>query len=206
MAYTWDDLSGRYRDARGRYVSESTVRRVVDAVADAASDRLAMASQALLDGRMSLAAWQVEAQQTIRLAHVATAVLAHGGSSQMSPARWGAIGPEVRAQYQYLRDFAQQIADGRQPLNGGLTARARQYGQASRSTFENTRRRGMQERGYRYERSVLHPAEHCGLCVQEAGKGWQPIGSLIPIGQRTCRQNDHCTLSYARTIEGEAAA
>lgn len=198
MAYTWNEGAGRFVDERGRFVSESTVRRAVDRVADAASDRMAAASERLLAGEHSLASWQAEMQATIKLGHASAAVLAHGGAETMTPSRWGAIGPIVRDQYQFLRDFAAQVADGRQPLNGSLVARARQYGQASRVTFETTYNRGQQQRGYQAERSVLHPAEHCGLCRSEAARGWVPIGTLIPIGQRTCRGNDRCTVAFSR--------
>jgi hypothetical protein len=60
MAYTWNEGAGRFVDGRGRFVSESAVRSVVDDVADAASSRMQAASEALLDGRMSLGAWQAE--------------------------------------------------------------------------------------------------------------------------------------------------
>lgn len=202
----WDDRQGRYRDTRGRFVSDSTVRRVVDQVADAASERMAEASIRLLAGETSLGSWMLQMQQAIKLAHGAAAVLAHGGAAQMTPARWGAAGPIVKGEYQYLRAFGDDIASGRQPLNGSLTARARQYGQAGRVTFELTRGRDQQQRGYRFERNVLAPAEHCAVCVGETARGWVPIGSLIPIGRRTCRGNDRCHVRYSRTAEGEAAA
>lgn len=206
MAYTWNEGAGRFVDGRGRFVAESRVRAVVDDVADAASARMQTASEALLDGRMSLGAWQAEAQQVIKLSHSAAAVLAHGGAEAMTPSHWGAIGPVVRDQYQYLRDFAAQVADGRQPLNGSLMARARQYGQASRVTFETTYSRGQHQRGFRFERNVLGSAEHCRVCPDLTARGWVQIGSLPPIGSRPCRAQDRCRIAYARTVEGEQAA
>jgi len=206
-SYRWNEQAGRFVNERGVFVSEATVRSVIDGIADAASERLARASERLLNGELPLGAWQAEAQQIIKLAHVSAAVLAHGGAEQMTFSRWGTIGPTVRSEYQFLRDFAQQIADGRQPLNGMLTARARQYGQAARVTFERTYGQDQQQRGYRSERSVLSSAEHCAQCVGEVGKGWQPIGTLIFIGQRTCRSLDRCHMEYRREMaDSEAAA
>jgi hypothetical protein len=202
----WNEQAGRFTDSRGRFVSQSAVRSVVDQIADAASERMARAAQALLDGNLSLGAFQAELQATIKLAHVSAAVIAHGGADQMTPQRWGAIGPTVKREYQYLKAFADDIASGRQVLTGMLTARARQYGQAARVTFERTYGRDQQQRGYQSERSVLSAAEHCGLCVQEAGKGWVLIGSLIPIGQRTCRAMDRCHVEYRREMAGSEAA
>jgi hypothetical protein len=208
MALSWDEPSGRFRDPKsGQFVSEARVRSAVDGVADAASDRMAAASARLLSGELSLGAWQTEMQATIKLAHSGTAVIAHGGAEQMTFSRWGSVGQTIRGEYGYLRQFAADIASGAQPLNGSLTSRARQYGQAARVTFERTYSRGQQQRGYRAERNILHPAEHCAACQSETARGWVPIGSLIPIGQRTCRGNDRCSISYRREpASAEAAA
>jgi hypothetical protein len=198
VAYTWSESAGRYRGNRGHFVSERTVRDVVDGIADAASARMAQASERLLNGEMSLGTWQAEMQATIKLAHVSAAILAHGGAEQMSFSRWGAIGPTVRDQYGFLREFAAQVADGRQPMNGSLPARAKQYGQAARTQFERVRGEGQQERGYQFERNVLSSAEHCSECRAQTARGLVPIGTLVPVGQRICRSNCRCSIWYSR--------
>jgi hypothetical protein len=198
MAYRFNDQAGRFVNERGQFVAESTVRRVVNGIADAASDGLAQASLRLLDGELSLAAWQAEAMRTIKLSQVATATIAHGGAARMGPAQYGAAGREIRNQYEYLRTFAEQVASGEQPLNSALTARARQYGQAARVTFEREYRRDQQRRGYQSEQNVLAPAEHCAQCREQSARGWVPVGSLVPVGQRICRANCRCSLRYAR--------
>jgi hypothetical protein len=205
-SYRWSESAGRYTDARGRFVSEARVRAVIDDLADAASERMAAASQRLLAGDMSLAAWQAELQATIKLTHVSAGVLANGGAAQMTSSRWGSLGPVIRDQYAFLRQFAEQIADGRQLLNGSLTARARQYGQAGRVTFERTYSQGQQSRGYQSERNVLAPAEHCRECRALSARGWVPIGTLPPIGSRLCRSNDRCRIAYRREPAEEIAA
>jgi hypothetical protein len=197
----WNEMAGRFVNERGQFVSDASVRAVVDAVADQASARLAASAQAMLDGTKSLASFQAEAMQIIKTSHVATATLAHGGAAQMTFATYGAAGRSIRDQYDFLRGMAQDIASGRQPLNGSLVARARQYGQAARVTFERAYGRDQQQRGYRFERSLLSVAEHCAQCVSEARKGWAPIGTLIPIGQRTCRGQCRCSIRYSRALE-----
>ena len=201
MQYRWDEQSGRFRDAAGRYVLESAVRRVVDDIANHASERAAAASTRLLAGELSLASWQAEMGQVIKHSHVSTSMLAHGGAASMTPAKWGAAGNRIRGEYGYLREFANAIADGSQPLTSGLTARAAQYGQASRVTYERERARGQQDRGYLYERNVMAPAEHCSDCVAQTARGWAPIGSLSAIGSRACRSNDRCRLEFSRSRE-----
>jgi hypothetical protein len=202
---TFDSASGRFRDSAGRYVSDARVRAVVDAVADQASARMAAASERLMAGQMSLASWQAEMQNTIKVSHLAASTLAHGGEAQMTPARYLMAAREIKAQYQYLRGFAAQIQSGEQPLNGGLISRAKQYGQAARVAFERERGRDQQSRGYQFERNVLGPArDHCSLCPELSARGWVPIGSLPPVGSRPCRAQDRCRISYSRTAEQAA--
>lgn len=199
MAYTWNEGAGRFVNERGQFVAERTVRRVVDDVADAASERMRMASQSLLEGRTSLGAWQTSMQADIKLAHSSTAVIAHGGAEQMTFSRWGSVGQTIRGEYGYLRQFAAQIASGEQPLNGTLVSRAAMYGQASRVTFERTYGQGQQQRGYRTERNVLHSGESCSECRAQTARGTVPIGTLVPIGSRLCRSNCRCSLTYSRS-------
>jgi hypothetical protein len=202
--YRWNDRAGRYINERGVFVSERTVRAVVDGIADAASARIAQASERLLNGEMSLGAWQSELQNVIRLSHLATATIAAGGAEQMTFSRYGSVGNEIKSEYQFLRGFAEDIASGRQPMNGSLTARARQYGQASRSTFEEARRRDQIMRGYQFERNVLHAGESCSECKAQTGRGLVPIGTLVPVGSRICRSNCRCSISYQRDAEAAA--
>lgn len=199
MSLTFDAASGRYRDsATGRYLSEQAVRRVVDQIADGASERLAALSRQMLAGELSLAEWQAGAMRTIKLAHVATATIAHGGQARMTFGHYGSVGQDIRSHYQFLRGFAEQIASGEQPLTDGLIARARQYGQASRVTFERAYGQDQQRRGFQSCRNILGAAEHCAQCREQTARGWVPAGSLVPIGSRTCRGNCRCRIAYSR--------
>lgn len=199
MAYRWDAASGRYRDLQtGRFIPGAVVREAVDRVCDLAAERLAGLSQRLLDGSISLADWQQQAMQLVKATHLAAGVAAHGGRAQMAPADYGAIGRRLRDEYAYLRGFAQEIADGRQPLDGRLVARARLYGQAARSNYEAVRLRDDRTRGMAVERNVLGAGEHCSVCPALARRGWVPIGTLPPVGARPCRSNDRCTIERRR--------
>lgn len=198
MPLTFNDQAGRFVNERGRFVAESSVRAVIDAIADGASARMADAAERMLAGGLSLAEWQADVARTIKLSQVAASTIAHGGAARMGFAEYGAAGREIRSQYDYLRQFAAQVADGSQPLNGSLIARARQYGQASRVAFEREYRRDQMARGYAAERNVLGAAEHCAQCREQSARGWVPTGSLVPVGQRTCRGNCRCSIRYRR--------
>jgi hypothetical protein len=57
----------------------------------------------------------------------------------------------------------------------------------------------LEDAGFEEARSVLHPADHCPGCLVEAEKGWQPIGAMVPIGERDCKGNCRCTVEYRRS-------
>lgn len=200
MGYTFDRKLGRFRDAStGRLIAESVVRSGVDRLCDLTSARMAGYSRALLDGTLSLADWQQQMMADLKSSQVAAGVAAMGGRKAMTPADWGTIGQRVREQYRYLRAFATDISSGRQPLDGRLSARAQQYGQAARPTYESIRARNDLLLGYTHERNVLHGHDHCQQCPTLTALGWVPIGSLPMIGQRACRVHDRCTIQRRKT-------
>jgi hypothetical protein len=196
MAHTYDTSTGRYRDtATGRLVSERAIRDQVDALADAASERLATLTDHLLRGDLTLAEWQSQGMAVIKVSHVAVGVVAQGGKAQMTAVHYGSLGHEIRDQYAYLRDFANGIADGSVPLDGRLISRAGMYGQAARVTYEKVVARDALGRGLTEERSILHASESCASCRAQAALGWVAVGTLIPIGSRTCLSRCRCTMS-----------
>jgi hypothetical protein len=196
MPFIFSPSTGRYRDTdSGRFVSEARIRVAVDMAADAASARMAQLTERLTSGALTLAEWQSQAMAVIKVSHVSTAVVAHGGRAQMTASDWGWIGQRIKTEYRYLREFANQIEAAESVSPAQIAARLNLYGQSARVTFEAMRARDDRARGYDEERSMLHPADHCGECVAQAALGWQPIGALIPIGRRECLSNCRCSLS-----------
>lgn len=207
QSYTYDRGSMRFRSLEsGRYVSEREIRDAVDRVADLASRRMGEAAARYRAGQITVAEWQAEHLALIKQSQIASALLAYGGRGQMDAQRWGIVGQAVKQQYLYARAMIADVIDGRQRLNGRLDARARQYGQASRALYENLRRRQSAASGFQFEQNHLHASESCDSCRAMSALGRVPVGTLIPVGSRTCRGNCRCTLSYHRTaVETEAA-
>jgi hypothetical protein len=114
--YTYSERERRYRDTKtGRFVSAAAVRAELDRSIDLAGRAMREASDALREGRMSLAAWELRMAEEIRNSHLASTALAKGGWSRMTPSDYGRAGREIRRQYEYLRNFAAQIASGNTP-------------------------------------------------------------------------------------------
>lgn len=202
--YAWNDKAGQYVDSKsGRFVPRSAVRDDLDRVLDGITAKMDLNSQALLNGAINLDQWQLEMMSLTKRAHLVSAASQRGGWAQLTQADFGRVGQIVRREYGYLRNFAEQIASGKQPLDGNIGRRARMYGQQARNTFYAFQKVEMERRGFDEERSVLNPADHCEECKSEERKGFQTIGSMVPIGQRICRSNCKCSVEYRNTATGE---
>lgn len=205
-SFTWDRQARRYRDAGGRFVSLRDVRQALDVAIRGLRREMRSVTQRYQRGEISLGEWRVAMQSSVKNTHLFSAALAKGGWGQMTPADFGRVGGIVRVQYQYLERFAVGVADGKIPTDGRMIRRAEMYFETGRGTYHKVQRDVMSEGGFDQERSVLHPADHCDECVDEAAKGWQPVGSIIPIGERTCLGNCHCTMEYRSSTPIELVA
>ncbi|MGI9061606.1 MAG: hypothetical protein ACR2H5_23865 [Ktedonobacteraceae bacterium] len=195
--FGYNRAARRYVDlATGRFVSANDVRAAVDTVIDATTVDIRNLAGQLVDGKLTVASWQTQMAAQLKALYVACGVAAGGGFAQMDSASYGYLGLRVKPQYQYLRNFAAQIANGQQPPDGTLIARAALYAQAARGIFEAMAGHLAQEAGCTQEKSNLGIADSCALCIREAAKSWSAIGSLLPVGQRTCLSNCRCTFSY----------
>jgi hypothetical protein len=192
----YNPTAGRYVGPGGRFVPAVQVRAALDRTLDTAQANVAGLSQQLRAGAISLADWQVGMAAELKSVHLASAALARGGWAQMAPADNGRAGRFLRDQYAYLRNFAQEIAAGKQRLDGTLPVRAAMYVQAGRRTYHLTERADKGRRGLTEERNLLGVADHCSECVAETGRGWVSLGDLVPIGERICRTNCRCMVDY----------
>lgn len=193
--FMWNIEAGRYVDrATGRFVSRSAVRRALDQTIDASAERLAAATAALQRGG-SVDEWQTAMRMAIKDVHLYAAAVARGGWAQMTQSDFGAVGAILRKQYAYLDRFAAEIRAGL-PRDGRLLARMKLYVMAARTTHQRFDARERELRGDSEERNVLSAGENCAECVEQADRGWVPIGELVPVGQRVCLGNCLCEIEY----------
>lgn len=201
--FAWDAIVGGYRDARNRLVAWRRVREGLDKTLGRVQGHMRTLAGQLRGGEISLAQWQTAMAQEIKSLHLASAAAAKGGWAEMGPSDWGRVEQRIRVQYDYLRNFAKQIEDGTQKLDGTLARRAQMYGEAGRGTYSAVMDMEMRVRGYDEESNALHPADHCSQCLDETARGWVAIGTLTPIGQRICLTKCKCSLAYRKSATGE---
>jgi hypothetical protein len=192
----YNPAAGRYVDGSGRFVRQEAVRFALDAALESAEGNVKGLAERLRSGALTVAEWQVAMAREVKSVHLASAALAKGGWAQMAPADYGRAGLLLRGQYAYLREFARQVAAGTQRPDGTLARRAAMYVQAGRNTYHLTERKDQALRGRTEERSILGVADHCRECLQEAARGWVPLGELVPIGQRICKTQCRCLVEY----------
>lgn len=210
-SYEYSERAGRFRDATtGRFVPVRAVRAAVDRMIDGSAKRVRALTEQFRQRAMTLGEWEAQMREEMRAVHLAAVEAAKGGRQQMSQAAYGLAGQKLRAQYEYLRALADDIAAGRQFADGRLTARATLYSEAARASYQDTTSREMAVRGFTEERNVLdREAAHCvgaGSCPEQTARGWVPIGALIPLGSRVCRVRDRCVIQYRNPATGEIAA
>lgn len=205
--YQWNPFAGgtgRYRDRQsGRFIAEKAVRADIDTYIDNRNLNIERHSQDLVDGRINVTEWQGRMREEIKDMHRTGSTVARGGHKQMTQADWGWTGPQMKKQYAYLDNFADDIISGKQPMDGRMIQRSKLYGQAARGTHEDMKRRMSAQAGFDEERRLLGAADHCGCCLEQAGMGWQPIGTLLKIGACTCTTNCHCRFIFRKSNTGE---
>ena len=195
---------GAYRGTNGRIISQTQVREALDAYVDNSENVSRDLAMLLREGQISLADWQLQMRSHIKDVHLSAAAAQRGGWDNMTQADFGRVGQRIRTQYEFLDNFAQQIADGTQPLDGRFLVRAQMYTDASIATFDRFQVNAFNVAGFDEERSILEPgAQHCSECESEAARGWQPIGTIKPIGERICLTRCRCTKEYRNSTTGD---
>lgn len=194
--YRWEPDRGRYRDTRtGRFVSQATVRRVIDTTLRNMRVEVRQITDGVRAGRVSREAWGLEMRQRVRDVHLLSAAAARGGWGNMDDAAYGQVGAAIREQNVFLNRLTADVISGRQPLDGRFTQRALMYVEAGRATHERAHREVEQDRGMTEERNILRDAaDHCGECPDLSGQGWVPIGTIPLPGQRECVTGCRCLI------------
>lgn len=207
--YFWNQAAGRYASrTSGRFVGQQTIRTELDKAIDNVTDRLVSLSRDFRNGVIDGRTWQIQSMSLIKETHLLGAALEKGGWNQLTQSDFGRVGQIIRGEYAYFNNLVKQLESGQQRLDGTLDSRMRLYGQAGRDTYHVFEREDRFTQGYDEERRILNGRDNCKSskrpgCLEEAGKGWQEIGEMVPIGSCTCLSNCRCSVSYRNSKTGE---
>ncbi len=196
--FGYNARAGRYVYLNtGRFVAEEYVLGVMEArIAEAFTRLDAMLRGALASGA-SLDAWQEAFVVELRRAHTQLAALGRGGWEQMTFSDWGRVGQQLRFEYEHLREFARQIANGELSM-AQIQMRMQMYADHVWTSYWAARTAAMEEAGATEEQRIVDAAaENCDDCIGYAAQGWQPIGTLPEPGQDSqCQANCRCMKEY----------
>lgn len=197
--WSYDRSSGRYRDERGRFLSDKSVQTLIDGRIDKLGSQLRRFTRMLADGSLTLDQWQGSVKEAIKAAHLQAAIIGHGGRTGMGSAEYGRIGQRLRQEYAYLENFARDLLAQRSSTGMAL-ARIELYAQSVRGSYWEGTAIRKQQQGFGLMQRILDPqAQHCDDCRGYAARGVVPIGSVPLPGQRcACRARCRCTVRYLK--------
>lgn len=203
MAHKWNPKTQRYRTATGRAVSPASVEDQAIALGEKVAQDLLDNLDELCAGSINVAQWHINFATLLRKGITASAILAFGGKEALSVNKaknYGRIGNQLKAQYKYLNRFSNQMDDESvDPCSAGTRARVVLYSRSVVMAYFKLQTDSHIDAGFTQERRKLRPAEHCECCVAESNKGWQPIGTLKPLGACTCLLNCRCYKEFRTT-------
>jgi len=197
--WSYDRNAGRYRDERGKFLSQAAVQKLVDGRINKLEAQLKQFTRMLGNGSISFDQWQGSVREAIKAAHIQAAIIGHGGRGNMGSAEYGRVGQRLRSEYAYLQNFASDLL-GRRISAPMALARIGLYAESVRGSYWLGTELRQQGQGYSLMRRMLDDqAQHCADCLAFAARGTVPIGSVPLPGQRCeCGARCRCTVRYFR--------
>ena len=187
----------RYRDT-GRFLSQEAMRNLSQKAIAQTQNDVGTISDLLVQGKIFLPTWENATAQALKVLHSQQTLLGKGGEKQINQRDYGLLGNKLKGEYQYLRGFAEDLANGKMS-EAQFRWRSNLYIQSARGSYERSKAEAHTEAGYQWERRIRLAMESCGSCLDWAAKGWQPIGTLPnPTENCECIVNCKCIKEFAR--------
>lgn len=158
-------------------------------------DEARAAAELFRDGQLSERQWRDRIAEITGAGSIAT-TFALQGHRRLNRDDLAELESAIADQVAYLNRFVRQVERGEVPIDGRIVSRSLNYATSPWSAAQVAARSRAARLGFTQERNVLGPAEHCPGCLAEAAKGWQPIGTLVPIGERNCRVGCRCRYEF----------
>lgn len=200
--FFWDKKLQRYRygpDAgttSGQFVRVEALQNLIGQYIDVRKQQARALTEQLFNGNLSVSAWESAIARELKEAHILTYSIGKGGMKQMNSRDFGLLGQRLKKEYGYLRQFSKDILDGKLS-QAEIMARLDLYQNSLYPTYNQGQTEGHIESGFRWERRILTPAEHCESCIAYANRGWSPIGTLPAIGEGSkCKMNCKCRKEF----------
>ncbi len=195
----YDTRAGQYRGANGRFVPREQVQRFVDQEIRRTQIRLQAQTRLLVEGKLDIPAWQMAMAGLVKDSHLRMAALGSGGKDQLDARQYGAVGYQLKRQYQFLDQFAQDLADGKLTPERAIW-RSGLYASSVKQTFSRTEQLSREREGFTVGKRLLDAqAQHCPECIGYERPDWVAIADIMPVGTNcSCQNFCKCRIVYAR--------
>ena len=195
----YDRRTGQYRGDDGKFVPRQEVLRFVDREIQINQVRMKAHTRLLIDQKIDLAEWQNRMAQTLKDSHLRVSMLAAGGKEQTTKRHYGAVGNQLRKQYDYLNNFANDLYEGKLTPTKALK-RAAMYAESVKITFSRSEQISRMDEGFNAAKRVLDSnARHCSECIDHQRTEWTSIEEITPVGTDcSCQNKCRCRIVWAR--------
>lgn len=207
--YYWDELVGRYRDEKGRFVARDTVYAYVNQSLAISTNIAETLGGYVYDGTISVNDWMLAMQREIKDEYIRQYMSFVGGRWNMNASDWGSIGGMVGEQYKYLKGFAQDIATG-ELTEAQIIARSNMYINSAREARERARMKSAKKAEFDEVYWEVNAAlENCGGCIEYNQMSWQLVeknpykGAFPGSGDTVCLTSCGCQLVYRNGVTEE---
>jgi hypothetical protein len=158
-------------------------------------EELAGLTRLLVDGGLRITSWHRQMRDAV-LARDYASTLAILGAEDPGAAEREDLRRAANRQMGFLARFRDQLQCGDQLLDGTAESRAAMYASAAWGVGMGVFHAAKVRDGFRESARQLGISDHCSGCLSEAGRGWQRIGTLLPIGSTECGALCHCWFTY----------
>lgn len=217
--WRWDATVQGYRNRAGTLVSGRELKDLALKVSDALQKKMREDAMLMVIGGESLDDWHRRMEANVGGLFIVMAAIAAGGfGAAMAPSIAGAQGGSVRGKsglafsLERLEQFKNEMNDagskGRKEEGKRIADRSAMYGETANTVFEDVRVRSHEDQAKATDRklyylNVLDRADHCHDkewtlgCPTVTKAGWQPVGALPRIGDRTCGFRCRCSWDFS---------
>ena len=189
--FTYDPRLGRHRyKSNGRMVSLKEVKAQTQRVVNFKVAELQTLGRYLVEQKITLSAWELATAETLKMLHLQTLLLEKGGLQNITADDNLAVSRNLKSEYSYLKEFAQQIYRGEVTPNQ-FYSRLKKYVQNTQVVTEIVKRQKAVFEGLMKwaQRTPGSNAKHCPDCPGYAGVF--PANQVIMRGEQ-CVCGDKC--------------
>jgi hypothetical protein len=201
--YQWESRSRRYRDRlSGKFLSKGAIAQLTQLRIAQVTQDLQQLGNLLLEGKITLRAWQEQFAQSLKILHAQQYLLGVGGQSQIQKEDYLVLARELKNQYKYLRNFAVDLTKGVM-TPAQFKVRAAMYAKAAKVSYFRGEKQAARRSGLDGAYRVLGESDrHCQQCPQYAAMGIVPINEVIyPTQKCDCRTSCLCKIVYTRLAD-----